>query len=187
MTRHRWWWVGLLSGTAMASYLARVNMSVVGDPIMREYGLSQVEIGRVFSAFLLGYALCQIPGGWLADRWGTRLVLAVSSVSWVVATVGMAAAGWGPIATIGVIPTLLVLRCALGVGEAPMFPAAARGVSRWVPPSRQGSANGLVLAAIGIGSALAPPLLTFTMIRWSWRAALLVSVIPAAVATLIEP
>jgi ACS family glucarate transporter-like MFS transporter len=169
----------------MASYLARVNLSVVGDPIMGEYGLSQVQIGRVFSAFLLGYALCQIPGGWLADRWGTRRVLAVSSASWVIATAGMAGAGWGPLAAIGVIPTLLVLRFALGVGEAPMFPSAARGVSRWVPPSQQGSANGIVLAAIGLGSALAPPLLTFTMIRWGWRSALLVSVIPAAAAALV--
>jgi ACS family glucarate transporter-like MFS transporter len=185
MTRRSWLAVGLLSGTAMASYLARVNLSVVGDPIMGEYGLSQVQIGRVFSAFLLGYALCQIPGGWLADRWGTRRVLTVASASWVIVTVGMAAAGWGPLAAIGVIPTLLVLRFALGVGEAPMFPGAARGVSRWVPPSRQGTANGMVLAAIGLGSALAPPLLTFTMIRWGWRAALLVSVIPAAAATLI--
>ncbi|MGD8868754.1 MAG: MFS transporter, partial [Gemmatimonadales bacterium] len=184
MTSRNWGVVGLLSGTAMASYLARVNLSVVGDPIMGEYGLSQVQIGRVFSAFLLGYALCQIPGGWLADRWGTRRVLAVSSASWVVVTAGMAAAGWGPLATISVIPTLLVLRFALGVGEAPMFPGAARGVSRWVPPSRQGSANGIVLAAIGLGSALAPPLLTFTMIRWGWRAALLVSVLPAAAASL---
>jgi ACS family glucarate transporter-like MFS transporter len=169
----------------MAAYLARVNLSVVGEPIMGEYGLSQAQIGRVFSAFLLGYALCQIPGGWLADRWGTRRILVVSSASWVVATAGMAAAGWGPFAAIGLIPTLLVLRFALGVGEAPMFPAAARGVSRWVPPSLQGSANGIVLAAIGLGSALAPPLLTFSMIRWGWRAALLVSVIPAAAATLI--
>lgn len=184
MTPRNWGLVGLLSATAMASYLARVNMSVVGDPIMGEYGLSQVQIGRVFSAFLLGYALCQIPGGWLVDRWGTRRVLAISSASWVVVTVVMAGAGWGPLVTIGVIPTLLVLRFALGVGEAPMFPGAARGVSRWVPPSQQGSANGIVLAAIGLGSALAPPLLTFTMIRWGWRAALLVSVIPAAAAAL---
>jgi len=185
VTRRSWFAVGLLSGTAMASYLARVNLSVVGDPIMGEYGLSQVQIGRVFSAFLLGYALCQIPGGWLADRWGTRRVLAVASASWVIVTAGMAAAGWGVLAAIGVIPALLVLRFALGVGEAPMFPGAARGVSRWVPPSLQGTANGMVLAAIGLGSALAPPLLTFTMIRWGWRAALLVSVIPAAAASLI--
>jgi ACS family glucarate transporter-like MFS transporter len=185
MTRRSWIAVGLLSLTAMASYLARVNMSVVGDPIMGEYGLSQVQIGRVFSAFLLGYALCQIPGGWLADRWGTRPVLAVASASWVIVTAGMAGAGWGPLAAFGVIPTLLVLRFALGVGEAPMFPGAARGVSRWIPPSQQGSANGIVLAAIGLGSALAPPLLTFAMVRWGWRAALLVSVMPAAAASLV--
>lgn len=169
----------------MSAYLIRVNVSIVGEPIMREYGLSQSQIGRVFSAFLLGYALCQIPGGALADRWGTRRTLAVTSVWWVLATLGMVLIGWGPLATIGVLPPLLVLRFALGVGEAPTFPAAARGVSLWIPPARQGAANGLVLAAIGLGSALAPPLLTFAMVQWGWRTALFVSAVPAMAAAVL--
>jgi MFS transporter, ACS family, glucarate transporter len=183
--RHPWRWVGLLSGTAMASYLARVNLSVAGDPLMQDLGLTQPQMGRIFSAFLLGYALCQIPGGMLADRWGTRRVLAVSSASWVVATLGIALAGWGPLAGLGVVPALLIFRFLLGVGEAPTFPAAARGVARWIVPAYQGRANGVVLAAIGLGSALAPPLITFFMTRWGWRAAVVVSALPAVLTAVL--
>jgi len=169
----------------MASYLARVNLSIVGDPLMHEQGLTQVQLGRVFSAFLVGYAACQVPGGMLADRFGTRRVLAVSSVWWALATMGIALAGWGPLAGLGVLPLLLLFRLILGVGEAPTFPAAARGVAQWIRPAQQGRANGFVLAAIGLGSALAPPLLTFCMTRWGWRAAVVVSAAPALAAALL--
>jgi ACS family glucarate transporter-like MFS transporter len=169
----------------MASYLARVNLSVVGDPLMREQGLTQAQLGRLFSAFLIGYAACQIPGGMLADRWGTRRVLALGAALWVLASVGIALAGWGPLAGLGVVPVVVAFRLLLGVGEAPTFPAAARGVAHWIRPAQQGRANGLVLAAIGLGSALAPPLLTFCMTRWGWRAAVVVSALPAAAAALL--
>jgi ACS family glucarate transporter-like MFS transporter len=71
------------------------------------------------------------------------------------------------------------LRFILGVGEAPTFPGAAQGVSRWIGPENQGRANGIVIAAIGLGSALAPPLLSTIMVRWGWRAALIASSLPA--------
>jgi ACS family glucarate transporter-like MFS transporter len=177
--------VALLSGTAMASYLARVNLSIVGEPLMREQGLTQAQLGRVFSAFLVGYAACQVPGGMLADRWGARRVLAVCAVWWALATMGIALAGWGPLVGLGVLPVLLLFRLILGVGEAPTFPAAARGVAHWIRPAQQGRANGFVLAAIGLGSAVAPPLLTFCMTRWSWRAAVVVSAAPAVAAALL--
>ena len=76
VTAPRWRWVALLSLTAIASYLARVNITVAGEQIMSEFSLTQPQMGRVFSAFVLGYALAMIPGGALADRWGTRRVLA---------------------------------------------------------------------------------------------------------------
>ena len=74
--KHPWRMVALLSTTATASYLCRVNLSVAGVFMMRELGLSQQAMGQVFSAFLVGYALCQIPGGMLADRFGAPKVLA---------------------------------------------------------------------------------------------------------------
>lgn len=176
-----WWLVGLLSATATASYLCRVNVSVAGVLIMRDFGLSQIAMGRVFSAFLVGYALFQVPAGMLAGRFGARRVLAVSALWWAAGTVLLAAVGWGPLelGAGAMTAALLAVRFFLGVGEAPTFPSAGRAVSRWLPPAKQGRANGMVIAAIGVGSAIAPPLITFVMVRWGWRAALLISALPA--------
>ena len=179
--RGRWSWVGLLAASAIASYLARVNITVAGEPVMREFGISQVQMGRVFSAFGVGYALCMIPAGILADRWGTRRVLLVAAIGWALATVLMSGAGLGVLAVLGVLPSLIALRVLLGVAEAPTFTAAALGISRWVQPAQQGRANGFVLAAIGVGSAAAPPLVTELMTRFGWRTAMLVTALPAVV------
>ena len=181
MTHRPWMLVALLSATATASYLCRVNISVTGVLLMNEFSISQIQMGRIFSAFLLGYALMQIPGGLLADRWGAPRVLAGSALWWVGGTVLLSAAGWGPFrgSAAAVLMALLVLRFVIGVGEAPTFPAAAQGVYRWIPTEKQGRANGIVIAAIGLGSALAPPVLTAIMVRWGWRVALLTSAFPA--------
>jgi ACS family glucarate transporter-like MFS transporter len=142
--------------------------------MMKDLALDQVLMGRIFSAFLLGYALCQVPAGLLADRFGARRILALAALSWAAAIGLMAAA---PAAA--ALPVLLGARLLLGIGEAPTFPAAASAIARHVPAPVQGRANGAVIAAIGLGSALAPPLLSAVMVRWGWRAALLVSALPA--------
>jgi ACS family glucarate transporter-like MFS transporter len=166
--------VALLAATATASYLCRVNVSVAGALMMKELALDQIQMGRVFSAFLLGYALCQVPAGMLADRLGARRVLGIAALSWVAATALMAVA---PAAA--ALPVLLGARLLLGIGESPTFPAAAQAVSLHVPAAARGRANGIVIAAIGLGSAIAPPLVTGVMARFGWRAALLVSALPA--------
>lgn len=175
--RREWALVGLLSLTATASYLCRVNVSVAGAGMRAELGLTQTQMGAVFSAFLIGYALCQVPGGMLADRWGARRVLATAALGWAFLTAGIAAAA-------SVFAAVLGLRLLLGVAEAPMFPAAARAVGAWLPPEQRGRGNGVVIAAIGFGSAIAPPLLTAVMVRAGWRAAMIVSAVPALLAGL---
>jgi MFS transporter, ACS family, glucarate transporter len=179
--RSPWPWVGLLCATATASYLCRVNVSVAGALLMDELHLSQAQMGRVFSAFLLGYALFMVPGGALADRWGTRRVLERASWWWVAATSLQMLVGRGPLAgsVASTLAMLLALRFVLGIGQAPTFPAAAGGVARWVAPGSRARANGFVIAAIALGSAIAPPLVSVVMVRWGWRAALGVSTLPA--------
>ena len=181
MIRRPWALVALLSATATASYLCRVNVSVAGGQIMTEFGLTQSQMGRVFSAFLFGYALFMVPAGMLADRFGAPRVLAVSAFWWVAGTALMSAIGWAALgsSTGTTMTALLVLRFVVGVGEAPTFPAAAQGVQGWIRPEQQGRANGLILAAIGLGSAMAPLLLTSVMVLWGWRTAMLVSGLPA--------
>ena len=176
----------MLCATATAGYICRVNVSTAGALLMEEFGLSQIEMGRVFSAFLLGYALCQVPGGALADRFGARRVLAAAAWVWVVITAVQAATGWGPWGTgvASVLGGFVVLRFLMGVAAAPTYPAAAQGVSRWIPAAFQGRATGIVIASVGLGSAIAPPLVSSVMVTWGWRAALLVSALPALVIAL---
>jgi ACS family glucarate transporter-like MFS transporter len=181
MRANRWGLVTLLALTATVSYLCRVNVSVAGALMMRELGISPVEMGRVFSALILGYGLFQVPAGMMADRWGARRMLLFACLGWTVATVLMAATGWGPLsrATASSLWVLIFLRFTLGIAQAPTYPAAAQGVAQWIPPYRQGLANSIVLTSIGLGSGLAPPFLSTIMVHWGWRAAMLSSAIPA--------
>lgn len=175
----RWPMVGLLFVTATAGYLCRVNISTAGALLMEEFRLSQAQMGTLFSAFLLGYALCQIPAGALADRFGPKRTLAVAALAWTVLTVAQSA-------VVGnAVLVLLVLRFLLGVTEAPTYPGSATGVARWVPASHQGRATGIVMSSIGLGSALAPPLLSSLMVRFGWRVALAISAVPAFLVALV--
>ena len=179
--RPKWSLVAMLCATATAGYICRVNVSTAGALLMQEFHLSQVEMGRVFSAFLFGYALCQVPGGALADRFGARRVLAVAAWAWVVLTALQSATGWGGWAgsASGVLVGFVALRFLMGVSAAPTYPSAAQGVSRWVPAAFQGRATGIVIGSVGLGSAIAPPLVSSVMVHWGWRTAMLVSALPA--------
>jgi MFS transporter, ACS family, glucarate transporter len=178
-----WGIVLLLAGTATAAYLCRVNISVAGALIMQEYGLSQAQMGRVFSAFLLGYTLFMLPGGMLADDWGGRRTLSRLAWGWVIVTALHAAvpvsAPGGP--AFAIIGALVALRFVMGSLAAPTYPAAVEGVSRWVPPWAHGRANGLVIGSVGLGSAIAPPFIAAVMIPQGWRTAMVASAVPALV------
>jgi ACS family glucarate transporter-like MFS transporter len=182
-----WWIVSMLCATATAGYIARVNVSTAGPLLMQEFGLSQVAMGRIFSAFLLGYALFQIPSGALADRWGARRVLTIAAWFWVLFTVLQTIVGAGFFqATAGTSVILfMVIRFLLGISASPTYPGAAQGVSKWVLPHQHGRANGIVIASIGLGSAIAPPLVSSIMVHWGWRPALIVSALPALIIALV--
>ena len=170
--RIRWiliFWIFMMSAIA---YLDRVNISIAGKFIAKEFGLSNVELGWVFSAFLLGYAFFQAPAGRLADRLGPRLVLTLSVVWWAAFTVLIT------ILPTGVRVTLLLLiltRFCLGVGEAVMYPASNCIVAAWIPSSERGIANGFIFAGVGFGAGVTSPLITYVMVQYGWRAAFYVS------------
>src|SRR5262250_3790965 len=110
--------------TAIA-YLDRVCISTAAPAIKAELQISDVEMGYVFSAFTLAYALFEVPSGWLADRFGARVTLARIVLWWSAMTAATgAAAGFA---------SLLAVRFLFGVGEAGTFPGMARAYSRWLP------------------------------------------------------
>jgi ACS family glucarate transporter-like MFS transporter len=178
--------VFLLTLAASVGYICRVDITVVAPRLMAELNLSQLEIGKIFSAFLLGYTLFQVPSGWLAGRVATRRLFCALALGWAAITCAHALAGKAYFGlAFGALPGLLGLRFLLGILASPTYPAAGRAISLSLPSARQGSANGMVLGSIGIGSAVTPPLLGFVTLHWGWRAALLVAALLALVVAVL--
>jgi ACS family glucarate transporter-like MFS transporter len=154
------------------AYLDRVNISIAGKSMETEFGLTDIQLGWVFSSFVLGYALFQAPGGWMADRFGPRRLIALATVWWAIFT---ALTGLTPAGFAGALVLLMVVRFALGIGESVVYPASNRLVASWIPSQERGLANGLIFAGVGIGAGISPPLITWIMLRHGWRASFVLS------------
>lgn len=114
----RWVTLALLFAISIVRYIDRVNISVTARQMMPALGLSNTQMGQMFSAFVLGYALFQIPGGWLGDRWGARLVLTVAVIWWSIFTALTAVAATLPLASlVGIFGSLFVVRFLVGVSR----------------------------------------------------------------------
>jgi ACS family glucarate transporter-like MFS transporter len=170
----RWLLVAWMFVISAVAYLDRVNISIAGGLIQDQFHLSQIQLGRVFAAFVWGYALTQAIGGRLADRFGPRLVLTVGTIWWAVFTSLTASV---PANLIGALTVLIVVRFALGVGEAVVYPSSNRLVASWIPTQERGAANGLIFAGVGAGAGVTPPLITYIILHYGWRWSFWVSAI----------
>ncbi len=170
MTRPRWGILALLFAISAVTYMDRVNISVTARQMMPAYGLTDQDMGYIFSAFVFGYALCQIPGGWLGDRWGARVVLACALVWWSLFTALTALAATLPLASlVGIVGALVIVRFLLGVGEAVALPNFNRAVADWMPPGQRGLGIGIAIGGIGVGAAITPPLASWVMVNYHWQ------------------
>jgi len=142
-------------------YIDRVNISTSAPLIKADLRLSNTELGMAFSAFAYPYALFQLFGGWLGDRFGPRLVLIVCGLVVAAATV---ATGF-----VGGLGSLIAARLVLGLGEGATFPTATRAMATWIPRAQWGFAQGITHSAARIGNALTPPLVALLVGYVSWR------------------
>jgi len=156
-------WVLVLSTIA---FLDRTNISIAGVQIGKEFGIDNSHLGWIFSAFLVGYASFQIPGGIILRRFGPRRVLTFFVLSWGVFTVLTALV---PPGMRGSLWVLFLVRVLLGASSAVMYPSANQFVERWFPIHERGKANGIVFGGVGLGSAIAPPLLTSIILLYGWH------------------
>lgn len=168
----RWLLIFWVFAISAISYLDRVNISIAGRFIQQEFHISDLQLGPVFSAFLVGYALFQAPAGRLADRFGPRVVLAIGTVWWGVFTALTAAVSAG---MANLLLVLLAVRFSLGAGEAVLFPASNRLVANWIPSQERGLANGIIFAGVGVGAGITPPLVTYIVLNYGWRSSFWVS------------
>src|ERR1700734_933492 len=160
-SRGRWYILLLISVMYLITYLARVNISTAAPAISKEFGFDNVTMGVIFSAFAWSYALFQVPGGWLSDRFGARTVLATIVTYWSIMT---AATGLAFNAT-----SFIVLRFLFGVGEAGAFPGATRAMQLWYPRRERGLVQGVTHSASRLGAAIAPPIVVLLMTEFGWR------------------
>ena len=155
--------IGLTFALSMLLYVDRVAISTARGPITSELGLSDTEFGWVLSAFALGYALFQTPGGLIADRFGARLALTSVVTLWSVFT-----------ALTGVartFVTLLTYRFLFGAGEAGAYPTCARAFYTWLPVAERGLAQGINFSGARLGAAFALPAIAWLVSTAGWRLA----------------
>jgi MFS family permease len=142
-------------------FIDRVNLAAAAETIKTDLGLTNIQLGIAFSAFNYAYAPFQLIGGWVADRCGSRLTLAVCALAWALTTMATGA--------VGGLLTLFAVRFCLGMGEGATLPAATRALSRWTAESTRGFGMGLTHAAGRIGAGVTAPIVAFLITVMSWR------------------
>lgn len=152
-TTVRWHILLLLMGFAFLGHFNRISISVAGtERIMKEYELTTVQMGSVYSAYLVIYTLFMIPGGWLIDRNGAKFALVVMGVGSGLFVILTGCVGYLTISAL-VLPALWSVRALTGLASHPLHPAAGRSVGTWMPWHSRAMSNGLVNASALIGIA----------------------------------
>ncbi len=166
-TNKRYLLITLLFFHTVHTYMDRICISAASDYIKSDLGVTDQMMGYIFGIFALGYALFQIPSGWLADHFGPKKALTWVVVAWSTFT-SLTGAAWNAL-------SLLVIRFLFGVGEAGAFPGATRAFYNWVPAKERGMANGIFHSGARMGAAVSLFFLPF-LIRWvGWRATFLIN------------
>ncbi|WP_413702958.1 MFS transporter [Raoultella ornithinolytica] len=151
----------LLFIAGIVNFLDRSSLSVAGEAIRGDLGLSATEFGVLLSAFSLSYGFAQLPSGMLLDRFGPRIVLGAGLIFWSLmqALTGM----------VNSFSHFILLRIGLGIGEAPFMPAGVKSINDWYVQKERGTAVGIFNSSTVSGQAIAPPALVLMQIAWGWR------------------
>lgn len=157
----RWWVAFWLFVSYVVWYLDRTNISVAATHIMKEYNWNAAQFGAVMSAFFAGYALTQIPGGWLADKIGGSRVINLGTAWWSIFTM-LTPAG----ATVFMMG---IIRFLMGVGEGVNAPAHISITTQWMPRREFGRASGLYLLGCPLGIIITMPTAAWITNAWGWR------------------
>src|SRR5437870_5758551 len=160
-TRARFTLLRFAFALSAVTYLDRVCIATAATSIREELHLTAVQMGWIFSAFTLAYAIFDIPSGWLGDVIGPRKVLTRIVLWWSAFTVATGTA-WS-------YASMLSFRFLFGAGEAGAFPNASRSFSQWFPTKERGRAHGIIFMGTRLGGALAPPLAIALIAAVGWR------------------
>ncbi|WP_003544135.1 MFS transporter [Desulfotomaculum nigrificans] len=159
----RWRIAVLLFLSYVVWYMDRVNISIAGPVMMKDFGWSAAQFGMVQSAFFIGYAFTQVPGGWLADRFGGSKVIMFGTLWWSL-FVFLTPLG----ATLG---SMMIIRALMGVGEGVNAPTHTSLTARWMPRREAGRAMGFYYIGMPVGIMITMPLTVWIIENWGWKMA----------------
>lgn len=163
-TRVRWKLFVLLLALVTLNYIDRGSISVAMPLIKEEFSLSAEATGLLLSAFFFAYALMQIPGGWLIDRFGPRKMATAATLGWGVAT-ATSGLSWS-------FASLFVTRAAIGIAEAPIMPAGGKLNATWMASTERGRGATILDAGAPLGAGLGGIIVTgLIALTGGWRAA----------------
>jgi MFS family permease len=162
LRRHQTLTLSLLFLAGVVNFLDRSSLSIANTTVRGEMHLNGTQMGWLLSAFSLAYGFAQLPLIGLLDRVGTRAVLGGGLILWSAAQM---LTGF-----VRGFPTFLMLRVLLGTGEAPFYPSGIRSTREWFSSATRSRATAVMSSSQTIGLAVAPPILTWIMLRIGWRA-----------------
>jgi MFS family permease len=143
------------------SYIDRTVISLAIVQIGEDLTLDASKLGIVLSAFFMGYALMQIPGGWLADRFGSRKVIVAAVIAWSIFT-ALSGLAWS-------LTSLLLIRFLFGIGEGGYPAASTKAISDYFPADKRTKAQSTMMSSNAFGAALAPILCAPLLVAFGWR------------------
>lgn len=162
MSRQRYVLISILFFHSVNTYMDRACIASAADYIIKDLAISKEMLGLILGIFAVGYALFQVPSGWIADHFGARKALTIVVSVWSVFT---ALTGTARNAL-----QMLVLRFMFGVGEAGAFPGATQAFFRWLPVKERGLAHGINFSGSRLGAAFSLFLMPWliSVIGWRW-------------------
>ena len=176
----------MVGAFAFVSYVERMNISVAAALMMPELSLSGPQMGQIFSSFLWGYAIFQIPAGWIGDVVGPRITLALAALLWCITSL---LSGFLPGTYVkgaaSVLLSLWILRFLLGAGEAATFPVGARAIRNWTPLRERGIGNSIMIAGASIAASVTSPVVSWLMTVVGWRVSFYITSLAALVVAMI--
>jgi MFS transporter, ACS family, glucarate transporter len=175
--RVRWRMFLFLFGFGFIVYVQQRSITVAGERMMPDLGLSQMQLGWLEEALLLGYTVMQFPGGVIGQRLGARLMLVVVGL---IAVASCLVVPLAPLLLSGgaLFAVLLAAQLVLGSSQAPQFPVATGVFEAWFTPKHWPLVQGLQSMGLQLGATLTPPLIAWLMVTFDWRRALVWTTLP---------
>ncbi|WP_018606155.1 MFS transporter [Uliginosibacterium gangwonense] len=166
-TNVRWMIVAVLFMITAINYADRATISLAGPEMAKELKFNSVTMGYIFSAFGWSYVIAQLPGGWLLDKFGSKIIYSFSIFFWSLFTLLTGTVGF--LSGLSAVVLLFALRFFVGASEAPSFPANSRIVAAWFPKDERGTASAIFNSAQYAATVIFAPLMGWLIHTFSWH------------------